>query len=80
MHICISRTIVGKVNLNVDMSSRIALVGANGSGKTTLLKGLVGDITPIKGLCYRHGKLRLGLFRQHHVDQLDLELSPLELS
>ena len=72
------KVIVGKVNLNVDMSSRIALVGANGSGKTTLLKGLVGDITPIKGLCYRHGKLRLGLFRQHHVDQLDLELSPLE--
>ena len=72
------KVIVGKVNLNVDMSSRIALVGANGSGKTTLLKGLIGDIIPIKGLCYRHGKLRLGLFRQHHVDQLDLELSPLE--
>ena len=72
------KVIVSKVNLNVDMSSRIALVGANGSGKTTLLKSLVGDITPIRGLCYRHGKLRLGLFRQHHVDQLDLELSPLE--
>ena len=72
------KVIVEKINLNVDMSSRIALVGANGCGKTTLLKGLVGDITPMKGLCYRHGKLRLGLFRQHHVDQLDLELSPLE--
>ena len=58
------------------MSSRIALVGANGCGKKTLLKGLVGDLTPMKGLCYRHGKLRLGLFRQHHVD---LELSPLEV-
>ena len=72
------KVIVEKINLNVDMSSRIALVGANGCGKTTLLKGLVGDLTPMKGLCYRHGKLRLGLFRQHHVDQLDLELSPLE--
>ena len=72
------KVVVEKINLNVDMSSRIALVGANGCGKTTLLKGLVGDLTPMKGLCYRHGKLRLGLFRQHHVDQLDLELSPLE--
>jgi ATP-binding cassette subfamily F protein 3 len=72
------KVIVEKINLSVDMSSRIALVGANGCGKTTLLKGLVGDLIPMKGLCYRHGKLRLGLFRQHHVDQLDLELSPLE--
>ena len=72
------KVVVEKINLNVDMSSRIALVGSNGCGKTTLLKGLVGDILPMKGLCYRHGKLRLGLFRQHHVDQLDLELSPLE--
>ena len=72
------KVIVEKINLSVDMSSRIALVGSNGCGKTTLLKGLVGDLIPMKGLCYRHGKLRLGLFKQHHVDQLDLELSPLE--
>ena len=70
--------IVEKINLSVDMGSRIALVGANGCGKTTLLKGLIGELTPMKGICYRHGKLRLGMFRQHHVDQLDLELSPLE--
>ena len=70
--------IIEKVNLNVDMSSRIALVGSNGCGKTTLLKGLVGDILPMKGLCFKHSKLRLSVFAQHHVDQLDLELSPLE--
>ena len=72
------KVIVEKINLSVDMSSRIALVGANGCGKTTLLKGLTGELSTMKGLCYRHGKLRLGLFKQHHVDQLDLELSPLE--
>ena len=70
--------IIEKVNLNVDMTSRIALVGANGCGKTTLLKGLNGDINPISGLCFKHSKLRLSVFAQHHVDQLDLELSPLE--
>ena len=70
--------IIEKVNLSVDMTSRIALVGANGCGKTTLLKGLDGDIIPMSGLCFRHSKLRLSVFAQHHVDQLDLELSPLE--
>ena len=56
------KVILEKINLSVDMSSRIALVGSNGCGKTTLLKGLVGELKPMRGLCYRHGKLRLGLF------------------
>jgi len=30
------------VNFNVDMNSRIAIVGGNGTGKSTLLKGLTG--------------------------------------
>lgn len=72
------KVIVEKVNLSVDMSSRIALVGANGCGKTTLLKGLDGNLIPMSGMCYRHSKLRLAVFAQHHVDQLDLELSPVE--
>ena len=72
------RVIVEKVNISVDMSSRFALVGANGCGKTTVLKGLDGNLMPMSGLCYRHSKLRLAVFAQHHVDQLDLELSPLE--
>ena len=72
------KTVIEKINIGVDMSSRIALVGVNGCGKTTLLKGLVGLLKPMKGLCYMHAKLRIGLFKQHHVDQLDLELSPVE--
>ena len=72
------KTILEKVNLNIDMNSRIALVGANGSGKTTLLKGLDGKIIPMNGLCYRHSKLRLAVYAQHHIDQLDLYLSPVE--
>ena len=72
------KVIVEKINLSVDMSSRIALVGANGCGKTTLLKGLEGSLEPMNGLCYRHSKLRLAIFAQHHVEQLDLELCPIE--
>ncbi|MCQ2817381.1 MAG: ATP-binding cassette domain-containing protein [archaeon] len=72
------KVIVEKVNLSVDMNSRYALVGANGCGKTTVLKGLNGSLIPMNGLCYRHAKLRLAVFAQHHIDQLDLELSPIE--
>ena len=72
------KVILEKINLNIDMSSRVALVGANGSGKTTLLKGLDGKLIPMSGLCYRHSKLRLAVFAQHHIDQLDLYLSPVE--
>jgi ATP-binding cassette subfamily F protein 3 len=73
-----NKVVVKDINLNIDMSSRIASVGANGCGKTTLLKGLDGKIEPISGSCYRHPKLRLAVFAQHHIEQLDLELSPVE--
>lgn len=47
-------------------------VGANGQGKTTLLRLIIGDLQPTKGRCHRHGRLRVGYFSQHHVDQLNL--------
>jgi len=31
------------LSINIDLESRICLVGENGSGKSTLLKLLVGD-------------------------------------
>lgn len=37
------------IDLNVDMDSRVALVGANGAGKTTLLKLLCGELEPTLG-------------------------------
>jgi ATP-binding cassette subfamily F protein 3 len=70
--------IISKVNFSVDMSSRIAVVGPNGAGKTTLLKCLTNELVPLSGVFYRHNKLKLAMFTQHHVDQLDLELSPIE--
>lgn len=73
------RMILENINFNVQPGSRIAIVGPNGAGKTTLLKLLAGHLEPTAGRLYRHGRLRIGLFTQHHVDQLDLSLSPLQL-
>ena len=73
-----NKLIVQKANFSVDMATRVAVVGPNGAGKTTLLKCLTGELLPIGGILYRHNKLKLAMFTQHHVDQLDLELSPIE--
>ena len=67
-----------KVNLGLDMESRVALVGPNGIGKSTLLKVILGDLEASSGNVSRSSRLRLGRFSQHHVDQLDLELTALE--
>jgi len=66
------------LNIGIDMDSRIALVGRNGSGKSTLLKLFSGELSPTKGHVLRNQKLRFATFSQHFVDQLDLDLSPLE--
>jgi len=39
-----SPTTLNNVNLSVNLSSRIAIMGENGSGKTTLLKLLVDEL------------------------------------
>jgi ATP-binding cassette subfamily F protein 3 len=72
------QVLLSKVNVNVDMETRLALVGPNGAGKSTLLKTLVGDIEQIDGYRFVHGKVRVGVFTQHHMDMLDTRLSPVE--
>ena len=54
-------------------------VGENGAGKTTLLKLLMGTLDPIKGIRHAHRNLKIGYFTQHHVDQLDMSQSSVEL-
>jgi ATP-binding cassette subfamily F protein 3 len=53
------------IDLNIDMESRVALVGANGAGKTTLLRLLCGELEPTQGRAIRHPKLRFARFSQH---------------
>ncbi len=71
--------ILRNVDFNVQPGSRMAIVGPNGAGKTTLLKLLSGALEPSSGKLYRHGRLRISLFTQHHVDQLDLSLNSIEM-
>jgi len=67
-----------KLNLGIDLESRIALVGPNGAGKSTLLKLIAGDLRPLEGNVRRHLALTLGRYHQHSAEQLDMELTPIE--
>eukprot|EP01087_Luapelamoeba_hula_P000956 TRINITY_DN1071_c0_g1_i1.p1 TRINITY_DN1071_c0_g1~~TRINITY_DN1071_c0_g1_i1.p1 ORF type:complete len:729 (+),score=122.78 TRINITY_DN1071_c0_g1_i1:250-2187(+) len=70
--------IFNKITFDLDMDSRIALVGANGAGKTTLLKLITGELKQKAGNLFIHRRIRFATFSQHHVDQLDMDLTPLE--
>jgi len=65
-----------KVDFGIDSNSRIAIVGPNGTGKSTLLKLCTKEIEPVKGTVSHNAKLRIGVYSQHSVDQLDLDLTP----
>jgi len=66
------------LDFGVDLDSRIALVGPNGVGKSTLLNLMSAELAPVDGMVKRNVKLRIGVYRQHLMDVLDGELSPLE--
>jgi len=70
--------ILKKVNLSVDLETRIALVGPNGAGKSTLVKSLQGELELFDGYRFIHNRLRIGVFTQHHMDSLDLKMSAVE--
>ncbi|CAD7961305.1 unnamed protein product [Amoebophrya sp. A120] len=69
---------LNNINLNIDLESRIVLVGENGCGKSTLLKMLIGDHEPKAGIVRRHNRLRIGYFTQHHVESMDLTLNSIQ--
>ena len=65
----IERSFAGEVlfdniNLQVDESDRIALVGKNGAGKSTLLKILVGEEEPTSGQINKKRDLSLSYLAQ----------------
>eukprot|EP00584_Thalassiosira_punctigera_P007900 CAMPEP_0172535614 /NCGR_PEP_ID=MMETSP1067-20121228/7541_1 /TAXON_ID=265564 ORGANISM="Thalassiosira punctigera, Strain Tpunct2005C2" /NCGR_SAMPLE_ID=MMETSP1067 /ASSEMBLY_ACC=CAM_ASM_000444 /LENGTH=762 /DNA_ID=CAMNT_0013320553 /DNA_START=48 /DNA_END=2336 /DNA_ORIENTATION=- len=62
----------------ITSKSRIVLLGENGNGKTTLVKLIMGELEPCEGEVKRSPHARYALVNQHHADQIDLSLTPLE--
>ena len=70
--------ILTRLNLRLDPTDRIALLGRNGNGKTTLARLLAAQLPPMDGEVNASGKLRVGYFTQYQVEELDAGDTPLE--
>jgi ATP-binding cassette subfamily F protein 3 len=62
--------------LDLERSSKVAIVGRNAAGKSTLLKLITGEIGPDEGVhfegnVWRHPSLRIGYVSQHSVEELE---------
>ncbi len=68
------KTIFSGLNLQINDTARIGIVGANGAGKTTLLRVLMGELEPDSGTIERSKGLTLGWLPQ---DLIELEAVPL---
>jgi branched-chain amino acid transport system ATP-binding protein len=76
------------VNLAVEKGARHALIGPNGAGKTTVINLLTGVLKPTAGRIMLedrditavapHQRVRLGMARTFQINQLFLDLTPLE--
>ena len=67
------------LNFELSMNSRVALVGPNGCGKSTFMGILDGSVTPNTGdVDQANGRLRVGRFSQHFVNELPGNKSAVE--
>ena len=79
---------VNGVSLTIEKGARHALIGPNGAGKTTVINLLTGVLRPSAGRIVlegrditaleAHKRVRLGLTRTFQINQLFLDLTPLE--
>ena len=70
--------ILKRLNLRLDPTDRLALLGRNGNGKTTLARLLAAQLAPMEGGKTASGKMRVGYFTQYQVEELDRDETPLQ--
>ena len=72
-----NKILLEDVDLTVDLSSRIALLGRNGCGKSTLVKLCVGGLKPLSGQAKIDPRCKIEYLAQHQLEQLDPDGTPL---
>ncbi len=70
--------ILQRLNLRIDPTDRIALLGRNGNGKTTLARLLAAQLAPMDGAMAASGRMRVGYFTQYQVEELSADGTPLD--
>ena len=61
------------LDFNVQRGDRLAFLGRNGEGKSTLLKLLAGLVPPTRGRRLVGGRVKMGVFSQHALEDLNPE-------
>ncbi|GIT90437.1 glycosyl transferase family 1 [Jannaschia pagri] len=72
------KTVLQRLSVRIDQDDRIALLGRNGEGKSTLSKLLSDKLNTFDGRRVSSGKLKIGYFAQHQVDELHVDETPLD--
>ena len=65
------RVVLSRIDLTLSNDDRIGLLGANGNGKSTFARLVGGRLPPMSGRMTRAGKLEVGFFAQHQIDELE---------
>jgi ATP-binding cassette, subfamily F, member 3 len=72
------KPVLSRLTLRIDPDDRIALLGRNGSGKTTLARLFARALPLVAGHMTASGRLRVGYFAQHQIEELVSEDTPLQ--
>jgi ATPase subunit of ABC transporter with duplicated ATPase domains len=67
---CKKHRVLKSVSLSLMHGDHIAVLGLNGCGKSTLISLIQGALQPTHGRVERNGRLRIGHYTQHFVDEL----------
>jgi ATPase subunit of ABC transporter with duplicated ATPase domains len=68
-----SEPLFKKLDLQIEVGERVAIIGANGIGKTTLMRTLVGDLEADSGEVKWSGNCNIGYFAQDHAADFELD-------
>lgn len=66
------------LNFGIDMDSRITIAGENGVGKSTLINLITQDLSATQGEIIINRHLRCAVYKQHFIEALPLNLTPIE--
>jgi ATPase subunit of ABC transporter with duplicated ATPase domains len=69
------KTIFRKLNLQIEVGERVAIIGASGIGKTTLLRTLLGEVEPDSGKLRWSENANIGYFAQEHTADFNEDIS-----
>jgi ATP-binding cassette subfamily F protein 1 len=73
-----NKPILSNVEFNINLKSRIVIVGHNGVGKTTIFKLCNRSIEPTGGSIISDQRVKVAYYNQQVIESLPLDLTPIE--